>query len=159
MVRFSPRCPARPFEAGGNLFAPLICYEVTFPEYVRQMILDGADYIVEITNDTWFGHSLGIHMHSQAFVTRAVENRCWGVRAANSGLSYIVDGYGRVRYELPLDEVAVLSGRVNLLDGYSIFTRTGDLIGLVSLLISLGLVAILVYRWIIVRFHSARKPG
>ena len=156
---FRPGDSARLFEAGGNLFAPLICYEVTFPEYVRQMILDGADYIVEITNDTWFGHSLGIHMHSQAFVTRAVENRCWGVRAANSGLSYIVDGYGRVRYELPLDEVAVLSGRVNLLDGYSIFTRTGDLIGLVSLLISLGLVAILVYRWIIVRFHSARKPG
>jgi apolipoprotein N-acyltransferase len=155
---FRPGDSAKLYEAAGNLFAPLICYEVTFPEYVRKTILDGADYIVEITNDTWFGHSLGIHMHSQAFVTRAVENRCWGVRAANSGLSYIVDGYGRIRYELPLDQTAALSGSVNLLDGFSIFTRYGDLAGLVSLLITLGLAAILVYLWIVARFYKTRKP-
>jgi len=139
---------------GDVLFGPLICYEVTFPEYVRQMILDGADFLVEITNDTWFGHSVGIHMHSQAFITRAVENRCWGARAANSGLSYIVDGYGRIRAEVPLDAVVALEGNVGTLDGFSVFTRIGDVAGLGSFLITLLLAAILISRWFVGRVQS-----
>ena len=145
---FYPGDSARLFPVGETLFGPLICYEVTFPEYVRRMILNGADFIVEITNDTWFGHSVGIHMHSRIFVTRAVENRCWGARAANSGLSYIVDGYGRKRAELPLDAVAALEGRLNVLDGYSFFTRVGDIAGLASFLITLLLAAILPAKWL-----------
>lgn len=146
---FYPGDSAKLFAVDGILFAPLICYEVTFPDYVRDMIVDGADFIVEITNDTWFGHSLGIHMHSQAFITRAVENRCWGVRAANSGLSYIVDPYGRIRTSLPLDEVAALTGKVGLLDGFSVFTRTGDIAGFGSFLITLLLAAILILKWMV----------
>lgn len=153
---FYPGDSAMTFEAAGVWFAPLICYEVTFPEYVRAMILDGADYMVEITNDTWFGHSLGIHMHSQAFVTRAVENRCWGVRAANSGLSYLVDNYGRIRQELPLDSVAAMTGKLNLMDGYSVFTRVGDIAGKVSLLITGLSAAILLFRWSIYKARSRR---
>ena len=144
---FYPGDSALLFEAAGVWFAPLICYEVTFPEYVRAMILDGADFLVEITNDTWFGHSVGIHMHSRAFVTRAVENRCWGVRAANSGLSYLVDGYGRIRQDLSLDTVAAMSGKLNLMDGYSVFTRIGDVAGKGSLLITVLSAAILLLRW------------
>jgi apolipoprotein N-acyltransferase len=110
--------------------------------------------MVEITNDTWFGHSLGIHMHSRAFVTRAVENRCWGVRAANSGLSYLVDNYGRIRQELPLDSVAAMTGKLNLMDGYSVFTRVGDIAGKVSLLITGLSAAILFFKW---SFNKARS--
>ena len=143
---FYPGDSIKLFSIGDALFGPLICYEVTFPEYSRRMILDGADFLVEITNDTWFGHSLGIHMHSRAFITRAVENRCWGVRAANSGLSYIVDGYGRIKHELPLDEVAALEGKINYMSGFSIFTKVGDVAGEVSLLITLVLTGILTVR-------------
>jgi apolipoprotein N-acyltransferase len=144
------------FKAAGSLFGPLICYEVCFPEYVRKQILDGADFLVEITNDTWFGHSVGIHMHSRTFITRAVENRCWGVRAANSGLSYIVDGYGRIRNEVPLDAITAMTGKVNLLDGFSVFTRIGDVFGKGSLLITLLLAVILIIRWILHRSRSSR---
>ena len=153
---FYPGDSAMTFEAAGVWFAPLICYEVTFPEYVRALILDGADFMVEITNDTWFGHSVGIHMHSRAFVTRAVENRCWGVRAANSGLSYMVDGYGRIRYDLPLDSVAALSGQLNVMDGYSVFTRVGDVAGKGSLLITVLSAGILFLRWSFKRVKSGR---
>lgn len=153
---FYPGDSAKLFSAGGSLFGPLICYEVTFPEYVRGMILEGADFLVEITNDTWFGHSVGIHMHSRAFVTRAVENRCWGVRAANSGLSYVVDGYGRIRYELPLDAVAAMPANLRLMDGFSVFTRIGDVAGRVSLLITLLVAAILILRWLLFRSRSRR---
>ncbi len=144
------------FKAAGSLFGPLICYEVCFPEYVRKQIVDGADFIVEITNDTWFGHSVGIHMHSRAFITRAVENRCWGVRAANSGLSYIVDGYGRIRQEVPLDAVTAMTGNISLLDGFSVFTLIGDVFGKGSLLITILLAFILIIRWIYCRTKSSR---
>jgi apolipoprotein N-acyltransferase len=153
---FYPGDSAMLFKAAGSLFGPLICYEVCFPEYVRKQILDGADFLVEITNDTWFGHSVGIHMHSRTFITRAVENRCWGVRAANSGLSYIVDGYGRIRNEVPLDAITAMTGKVNLLDGFSVFTRIGDVFGKGSLLITLLLAVILIIRWILHRSRSSR---
>ncbi|MFH1373418.1 MAG: apolipoprotein N-acyltransferase [bacterium] len=129
-------------------YGVLICFETTFPEYVRQMIRDGADFLVGITNDTWFGRSVGIHMHSRIFITRAVENRCWSVRVANSGLTYIVDGYGRIRQELPVYDVAALRGKVDRLEKYSVYTRIGDVVGNGSFLITLGIVGILLLSWI-----------
>jgi apolipoprotein N-acyltransferase len=152
---FYPGDSAMLFKAAGSLFGPLICYEVCFPEYVRRQIIDGADFLVEITNDTWFGHSVGIYMHARTFVTRAVENRCWGVRAANSGLSYIVDGYGRIRYEAPLDAITAMSGKIALIDGFSVFTRIGDVFGKGSLLITILLAGILIIRWLLQRIKTS----
>jgi len=137
------------FDIGDTRFGTLICFECTFPEFTRQMLLDGADFLVGITNDTWFGHSVGIHMHSRMFITRAVENRCWMARCANSGLTYIVDGYGRIRNDLPLDAVAALRGQVNPVDGFSFFTRHGDLAGRLSFLLTASLALILVLVWLI----------
>jgi len=146
---FYPGESATLFEIGDYRFGALICFESTFPEFSRGLILDGADFIVGITNDTWFGHSIGTHMHSRILITRAVENRCWMARAANSGLSYIVDGYGRIRSELPLDAVATLRGEMRPLDDISFFTRHGDIVGLVSFLITVSLAAIFVLVWLI----------
>ena len=133
-------------------YGVLICFEATFPEYSRGLIRKGADFLVGITNDSWWGNSIALHMHSRMFVTRAVENRCWMVRAANSGLTYVVDGYGRIREELPLNEVAALVGRIEVLDGYTIFTRIGDLAGRLSFLITILVCAILSVRWVAQRF-------
>ncbi len=137
------------FDIGEHKFGTLICFECTFPEFTRQMLLDGADFLVGITNDTWFGHSVGIHMHSRMFITRAVENRCWMARCANSGLTYIVDGYGRIRYDLPLDAVAALHGKVNPVDEFTFFTRHGDLAGRLSFLLTVSLALILGLVWLI----------
>ena len=145
------------FTASGVQYAPLICFEVMSPEYVRGMVRQGASFLVEITNDTWFDRSVGIHMHSRAFVTRAVENRSWGARAANSGLTYIVDDYGRIRQQLDLYAVEALSGKVGLLYGYSVFTRIGDVAGLVSLLLTGAVVVIFLVLW--VRRRVAHSPS
>ncbi len=142
------------FEIDGATYAVLICFETTFPEFVRQLILDGSHFIVGITNDTWFGRSVGIHMHARMFVTRAVENRCWFARSANSGLTFIVDGYGRIRSELDLYEVGVLTGKVGLLDEFSFFTRHGDIAGRLSLLLTLVLSGIIFIRWIYLKLSS-----
>jgi apolipoprotein N-acyltransferase len=112
------------------------------------MIRDGSDFIVGITNDTWFGRSVGIHMHSRIFITRAVENRCWFARVANSGLTYIVDDYGRIREQLEVYEVAALRGKVGKLDGYSIYTKVGDVAGCWSFLITVLIIGILLLSWI-----------
>lgn len=136
------------FKNGDLLYAPIICFESTFPEFDRQAILNGAHFLVGITNDTWFKSSIGIDMHSRIFYTRAVENRVWAVRCANSGISYIVDGYGRIREELPQNEAAVLIGNIRPLDSFSIFTEYGDIAGRLSFLITLSIGGILIILWI-----------
>ncbi len=144
---FYPGDSMKLFHVSDVDYGLLICFEATFPEYVRAMIRDGAQFMVGITNDTWFGRSVGVHMHSRIFITRMVETRCWGARAANTGLTYIVDGYGRIREALELYEVAVLTGEVQLLDEYTIFVRYGDVAGRFSFLITIGVLGILVGVW------------
>ena len=154
---FRPGDSSKLFQVGDQWFGVLICFESTFPEYSREIIRKGAQFVVGITNDTWFGTSVGIHMHSRIFLTRAVENRCWMVRVANTGISYVVDGYGRIRQELPLYEATAAVGKVNLLEEYSFFTRHGDLAGLVSLLLTLFAAAILTSWWLFDRIRGRRS--
>jgi apolipoprotein N-acyltransferase len=146
----------RLFDLPDSRYAVLICFESAFPEYAREAVRQGADFIVGITNDTWFGHSVGIHIHSRIFMVRAIENRTWAVRAANSGISYIIDGYGRIREQLELDATQALTGRINRLDRFSVFTRIGDVAGRGSLLITTVLLGILLALWVF-RKISARR--
>jgi apolipoprotein N-acyltransferase len=69
----------------------------------------------------------------------------------------MVDGYGRIRYDLPLDSVAALSGKLNVMDGYSVFTRVGDVAGKGSLLITVFSAGILFIRWSFIRVKSGRS--
>jgi apolipoprotein N-acyltransferase len=154
---FHPGDSALLFELPDVYYGVLICFESTFPEYARSMIRKGAHFLVGITNDTWFGRSVGIHMHSRIFVTRAVENRTWAVRAANSGLSYIVDSYGRIRDDIPLYEATALHGKVGLVSGYSFFTEHGDIAGFGSFLILIGIMVILAALWIAQKLSLLRR--
>ncbi|MFZ1684464.1 MAG: apolipoprotein N-acyltransferase [Candidatus Zixiibacteriota bacterium] len=142
------------FKIPEGRYGVLICFESAFPDVARQMILDGAEFIVGITNDTWFGSTVGIHMHSSIFITRAVENRCWMARAANSGLSYVVDPYGRIHEQIPHDAVQAFTGKVGLLSSYSVFTRIGDVAGKVSFFVMTAVLFILVAGWIGQRFFK-----
>ncbi len=137
------------FKFNEHNYAAIICFESTFPEYVREYILDGAEFLVGITNDTWFKTSVGTHMHSRIFLMRCVENRCWGVRAANSGFSYIVDDYGRIRQQLPLESVAALTGKVGEFKERSAFTRIGDVLGRLSWLITISIAGIFFVKWLL----------
>ncbi len=151
---FYPGDSVRIFHTDDATYGVLICFESTFPEFSRKLILMGSEFLVGITNDTWFGTSVGIHMHSRIFITRIVENRAWGVRVANTGLSYIVDGYGRQREALDVYQAQALVARVGRLDSFSVFTKYGDLAGRLSFLITLSIAAILIALWIVNRFRS-----
>ena len=136
------------FELPDYNYSVLICFESAFPEFVRQNIYNGADFIIGITNDTWFETSVGIDQHARIFLTRAIENRCWGIRVANSGITYIVDNYGRIRDRLDVYEVAALEGKVDIQNGQSFFFKYGDIVGRYSFLIMLSVIGILSISWL-----------
>ncbi len=77
-------------------FSCLICFEDIFPGLVREFVQKGADFLVVITNDAWFGKTSAAYQHTQASILRAVENRVNVVRAANTGLSCFIDQKGKV---------------------------------------------------------------
>ena len=153
---FVPGDSAVLFPMDDYLCGVMICYEAVFPEYPRELILKGADFLVGITNDTWWEHTVGVHMHARFLVARAVENRCWMARSANSGLSFIVDGYGRIRSSIPEDAVVAMKGSVRPIDGFTPYTRIGDIAGLLSFLITISLSAIFVARWLLMKLMPRR---
>lgn len=83
-------------EGPGGGVSVLICYEVIFPNEVRQFVRRGARYLVNITNDAWFGESAAPYQHIATVALRAVENRVPIVRAANTGVTALIDPTGRI---------------------------------------------------------------
>ena len=108
-------------------FGVVVCYEAIFPGEVREFFLGGADFLVNITNDAWFGRSAAPTQHLVMATFRAVENRAYLIRAANTGISAIVAPDGRVVRASELFTPAVVSGVVTARAGVSVYTRYGDL--------------------------------
>ncbi len=90
---------AAPFEVAGHKAGVSICYEIIFPDLIRQAVKNGADFLVNITNDAWFGKSAASYQHMSMGALRAVENRVPIVRAANTGISGTIDATGALRDE------------------------------------------------------------
>jgi len=108
-------------------FAAVICYDSIFSNLVRSFIKQGAQFLVIITNDGWFGKTSGPYQHAQMAVYRAIENRVWVARCANTGISEFIDPFGRIQSKTDLNTDAVLTGTVGLSTGPSIFVRHGHL--------------------------------
>lgn len=98
-----------------------ICYEVVYPELVRENV----DVLLTISNDTWFGDSIGPHQHLAIARMRALENGRWLLRATNNGVTAIVDHRGDVRDDLPQFEAGVLVGDYEERQGRTPFNRIG----------------------------------
>jgi apolipoprotein N-acyltransferase len=104
---------------------PLICYEAIFPEQVRH--LAGAVFLINLTNDAWFGRTAAPRQHLALTAVRAAENHRWMLRAANTGISAIVDPAGRVVAETPLEEERVLRGAIHTRTDVTPYAAHGDL--------------------------------
>lgn len=102
----------------------LICFESFFPDQAREYIRRGADLLVVITNDGWFGPTMP-YGHARMSIFRAIENRISVVRSANTGISMTIDPYGRVGSESALNEEAVLFNSVPLQRDASFFSKYG----------------------------------
>jgi apolipoprotein N-acyltransferase len=118
-----------------------ICYEDAFESLARRYRRMGADYLVNLTNDAWFGRTTAPRQHLAHLVMRAIENRVGIARAANTGISGFVDPFGRVYDRTRLDEQTVEVGDVLTTDVDTLHTRLGDWVGSLSLLATGALLA------------------
>lgn len=114
-------------------FAGMICYELIFPGYVRQLVGDGAEFLVVLSNDSWWGNTSGARQLAATTILRAVETRRWVVRAANGGISGIIDPWGRMVLQTEMFEPATVSGFVHAEREETFYVRHGDIIGWGSL--------------------------
>ena len=108
-------------------FGVLICYEAIFPDLTRRFVERGAQFLVNITNDAWFGRTAAPYQHLSMATVRAVENRVPIARAANTGISALIDSRGRVVRSTDLFTREVLSGKIKLDKSRSFYTEFGDL--------------------------------
>ncbi|MBN2135936.1 MAG: apolipoprotein N-acyltransferase [Acidobacteria bacterium] len=114
-------------------FCCIICYEVLFGDLVRKFVLKGADFVVNITNDGWFGITSGPYQHARTGVIRAIENRVSIARAANTGFSLFIDPYGRVIRSTKLNELGYIIDNIPLRTEKTFYTKHGDLIAFICL--------------------------
>ena len=129
----------------GVRFGTLICFESAFAGHVRRFRMEGADILVNITNDAWFGRepwytrTAALWQHPAHLVMRAIENRVGVARAANTGVSLFVDPRGRVYGQTPLFRPEVREATLYTSDVTTLYTRTGDLVGPLAVALTLML--------------------
>ncbi|MDP2915253.1 MAG: apolipoprotein N-acyltransferase [Candidatus Aminicenantes bacterium] len=117
-------------------FGSPICYEVIFPDLVRRFAKKGAAFLVTITNDGWYGTTSAPYQHFANAVFRAVENRRFLLRAATTGISGIIDPYGRVVTESEIKTKTFLTGTITPSIKLTFYARWGDAFSLLCLTIS-----------------------
>jgi apolipoprotein N-acyltransferase len=125
---FTPGTRLEPLPTPAGPAATFICYEAIFPELVRRLAARGAVLLVNITNDAWYGRTSMPQQHLAMAAARAVETGRYLVRAANTGISAIVDPHGRIVARSRLDERAVVSAAVEPRRGLTPYARAGDLL-------------------------------
>ncbi len=133
---FSPG-KIEPLDLNGHALGVLVCYEAIFPGLARDYVNSGSDLLVNITNDAWFGRSSAPAQHLAMVRLRAVENRIWIARAANTGISAFISPSGRITGTTGLFETTYLTARVGLGAQPGLYARMGDLLPGAFLLISL----------------------
>jgi apolipoprotein N-acyltransferase len=114
------------FHTAQASFGTLICYEGIFPDLTRRFVAGGADFLVNITNDAWFGRTSAPYQHLAMVTLRAVENRVPLVRVANSGFSAMVDIDGTIRWRTGLFESAWRVDTISWVGIQTFYARFGD---------------------------------
>jgi apolipoprotein N-acyltransferase len=109
-----------------GVVATVICFEAIFPEVVRLQTAAGASLLVNLSNDGWFGPTAGSDQHLAMVALRAVESRLWVVRATTTGVSAIVDPWGRIVARAPLFAATTLDARVVPMRVTTVYERVGD---------------------------------
>jgi apolipoprotein N-acyltransferase len=117
-------------------FGVVICFEVIFPDLVRRFARDGADFLVTITNDAWFGDSAAPYQHFGMVVFRAVENHLAFARSANTGISGLIDPVGRILVSTPVFTEQAVTGAVPAGTGPTFYSQYGDVFAYACVIIA-----------------------
>jgi apolipoprotein N-acyltransferase len=128
---FSVGAEKGPLVLGTMKLGMLICYESIFPDIARESVARGANLLVNVTNDAWYGRSSAPYQSMAMAVFRAVENKRTLIRAANTGISGFVDPLGRITAHTEIFTEAALSTLAPMLELTTVFNRGGYLFGTV----------------------------
>ncbi len=132
------------FQVGIGRFGVAICYESIFEDLARRDRRTGADCLVSITNDAWYGLTSAPYQHESHLVLRAIETRMGIARSANSGISEFLDPLGRAFHSTRLEEQTIVSGTLRTSDVVPLYVKLGDWVGLLVVIGTLALAGILV---------------
>ena len=114
----------KPFIFNETSIHQLICYEAAFPSLLN--ITNDFSFIVNVSNDAWFGNSLAPYQHLQIAQSRALESNKYLVRVANTGISAIIDQNGKIVNKIKLNTEGVINSRILALKGITPYMRFGD---------------------------------
>ncbi len=131
-------------------FGVLICFEIIFPNLCRKFVKAGAQFLVTITNDAWFGRTSAPYQHLSMATFRAVENRVSIARAANTGISAFIDAKGEIRKKSDIFVRETLVGHINPKIEGTFYTRYGDVFALVSSAIAFLLILLAYLKRILI---------
>lgn len=131
------------YETSIGRFGVIICYESAFEDLPRKYRARGADFLVNVTNDAWFGRTTAPYQHASHLVLRAIETRMGVARAANSGISEFLDPLGRAYAATRLDEAATVADVLRTSDVIPLYVRIGDWVGTLVVVLTLSGIAFL----------------
>jgi apolipoprotein N-acyltransferase len=134
--------PGKTYSVGnlpGGSFGVFICYEAVFAGEVRQFADDGAELLITISNDGWFGHSAARPQHLMMARVRAVESRRWLLRDTNNGYTASIDPYGRIVAQMAPDVRGELDAPYDFRTGLTPYVRFGDWFAWLCVILSVGL--------------------
>lgn len=118
-------------------FLSMVCYESVFPEFVASFVNKGAEFLIFITNDSWWGNTSGARQHNQFAVLRAVENRRWIIRCANGGISSFIDPFGTMYDKTDMYEKAYIQRAITPFSNKTFYTIHGDIFARICAIITL----------------------
>ena len=124
---FSPGTRVTMLPVEGHMVSTAICYEVTYPSLQREAVRQGSEMLTTITNDAWYGNSSAAYQHFEMAMMRAIEQGRYLVRSANTGISGIVDPYGRVLVRTNLFETVAVVGEARFVQAKTVYATIGDL--------------------------------
>ena len=111
----------------GIKIGPLICYEDIIPSFSLLFVRKGANILINLTNDAWFGRSIAPYEHLMVSIPRSVETRRYLIRSTNTGVSVIIDSTGKITNKTGIFTKEVFEGEAALLYGETLYTKIGDI--------------------------------
>ena len=141
------------FQTPQGKFATMICFESVYPALVREFVDRGAEFLINITNDGWFGKTHGPFQHAGIAVFRAIENRISIARCANTGISMFIDPYGRTSQVTKIFTRTIVTDKIHLKPNgadfsrhLTLYSRYGDWFAQMCCLVSLVAVLAALFR-------------
>ena len=140
------------FRLNGHRYGVFLCYESVFADEVRQFVQLGAEVLVNLSDDGWYGDTSAPWQHLNMARMRAIENRRWLLRDTNNGVTAVIDPYGRVRQSIPRHQADALPAEYGFRSDVTFYTAHGDIFSLACAILGLGLVGWsgrkLLHQWI-----------